>query len=275
MILHNRFYASDNLNRMTEYLHASHGSSIAYRKTSGSGPGIMFFPGFKSNMEGAKALATDAFCRENGISSLRFDYSGHGASSGIFEEGTIGLWLQDALAVFDAFSEGPMVLVGSSMGAWIALLLALKRPEGVAGMVGIAPAPDFMERLIVPFLKEEQHLALREKGYFMIPDCYGSAPYPITAKLLKDGKKHSLLNSTVPLRCPVRLLHGTNDADVPWQMSTALMEKLQSEDVTLRLIKGGDHRLSKEPELELLRQTLQETLRLAENFIKTTGQPTR
>lgn len=256
---------------MHTVLNPGDGRRIAYEKTAEKSgglssrdlsPGVIFFSGFKSDMSGSKASALMAHCRERGRACIRFDYTGHGASSGAFEEGSIGDWRRDALDVFDALAEGPQVLVGSSMGAWIALLVARERKERVAGFVGIASAPDFTEDLIWNAATAAQKAELLEKGRFLVPDCYGGAPYPITRRLVEEGREHLLMRGSIPLSVPARLLHGTADADVPWQTSAALMDRLESEDVRLTLIKGGDHRLSGERELRLICESVEELIAL-------------
>ncbi|MBV8939092.1 MAG: alpha/beta hydrolase [Alphaproteobacteria bacterium] len=232
------------------------GRTLAYHAVAGRAPGLMFFGGFRSDMTGAKALALEAFCRKRGQAFLRFDYSGHGASSGAFEEGTIGAWLEDALAAFDALTHGPQLLAGSSMGAWIALLLALRRRERVRGIVGIAAAPDFTEELIWNVFPPAQRAQLATEGRVVLPDCYGTEPYAITRRLIEEGRSHLLLGESISLTCPVRLLHGLADEDVPWQTSARLLERLQSADATLTLIKGGGHRLSEPGHLQLLCETV-------------------
>lgn len=212
----------------------------------------MFLGGFKSDMSGAKALALEEHCRARGQAFLRFDYTGHGASSGRFEDGTIGGWLDDALCAFDRLTEGPVMLAGSSMGGWLALLLALARPERVAGLIGIASAPDFTERLLWQQFTPAQRQAMERERYIEIPDCYGTEPYRITRMLIEEGREHLLMNGDIPVACPVRLLHGSKDEDVPWQLSAELLERLASRDVTLTLIKDGNHRLSEPPYLALL-----------------------
>ena len=239
-------------------LHARDGVSIAYHRTRGKSPGVVFLGGFMSDMTGTKAVTVEAFCRSRGQAFLRFDYRGHGASSGRFEDGTIGLWADDALAAFDQLTEGPQILVGSSMGGWIALLTALARRERVAGLVGIAAAPDFTEDLLWPALSPDQRAALTRDGVLRLPSEYGDKPYSITLRLIEDGRRHLLLRSPIGLACPVRLLHGMRDPDVPWQRSLRLAEQLAAPDVRVALIKGGDHRLSREQDLKLLCRTLEE-----------------
>lgn len=228
---------------------------LAYRRLRGRGPGVVFLGGFNSDMTGGKAQHLAAWCARAGRAFLRFDYSGHGASGGRFEDGTIGLWLADALAALDALTEGPQIVVGSSMGGWIALLLALRRPERVRALVGVAAAPDFTEELIWKELSPELRSVIAREGRWMRPSEYGD-PYPITRALIEDGRKHLLLGAPIPIGVPVRLLHGMRDADVPWEMSLRLAERLDGADVRTILVKSGDHRLSTPPDLDLLTSTL-------------------
>jgi len=217
---------------------------LALHHLPGASPGLLFCGGYTSDMNGTKALALEAHCRARGRAFTRFDYRGHGASSGRFEDGTIGGWCADALAVVDRATTGPLLVVGSSMGGWIMLLLALARPGRIHGLIGIAAAPDFSEDLLLAEATPEQRQALAEQGFWLQPSAYGEAPYPVTARLLEDGRQHLLLRAPIPLRCPVHLLHGQRDPDVPWQTSLRLAERLESDDVTVELIKAGDHRLS-------------------------------
>lgn len=220
------------------------GTTIAYNRLVGKNPGVVFLHGFKSDRSGGKALAVEAFCRDRGQAFLRFDCQGHGESSGLFEEGSIGLWLEDALAAFDALTEGPQILVGSSMGGWLALLLALQRPQRVAGLLGLAAAADFTEDLIFDAFTPRQKTQLLSEGRVLIEDCYGGAPYPITRQLIEEGRRHLLLHGPIGVVCPVRLIHGLADADVPWRTALRLQEHLTGPDVEVTLVKGGGHRLS-------------------------------
>jgi pimeloyl-ACP methyl ester carboxylesterase len=210
---------------------------------------VLFCGGFTSDMTGTKALALESHCRDSGRQYARFDYGGHGASSGRFEDGTIGDWTADALAIVDQVIEGRMIVVGSSMGGWIMLLLALARRDRVHGLVGIAAAPDFTEDLLLAQATDEQRRQLATDGYWLQPSAYGNGPYPVTDKLIEDGRQHLLLRASIPIRCPVHLLHGQRDADVPWETSLRLAERLKSDDVTIELIKAGDHRLSSAPDI--------------------------
>jgi pimeloyl-ACP methyl ester carboxylesterase len=227
------------------------GVELAWKRLPGRGPVIVFLPGFRSDMEGAKALHLARRAAERGQAMLRLDYSGHGASGGRFEDGTIGLWTEDALAVIDGLTEGPLLLVGSSMGGWIGLNLALARPDRMAGYIGIAAAPDFTETLIWDTMPSPARQALMEKGVIHAPSDYGE-PLPITRALIEDGRRHLRLGAAIPLRCPARLLQGQRDPDVPWRTALTLAERLASEDVQVILIKDGDHRLSRASDLAIL-----------------------
>jgi pimeloyl-ACP methyl ester carboxylesterase len=231
------------------------GATIAYHRRSGREPGIVFLGGFMSDMTGTKARALDAFCAARGQAYLRFDYFAHGASSGDFAEATVGRWAEDALAVLDGLTEGPQILVGSSIGGWIMLLAALARPERVAALVGIATASDATTLMWDGFTAEQRQAILRD-GAIRVPSAYSAQGYVFTRKLIEDGKRHLLLQRDIPLRCPVRLLHGMKDPDVPWQRSLALAEKLTSTDVEITLLKDGDHRLSTPSDLALLQRTI-------------------
>ena len=234
---------------------ASDGTPLAYRRQPGAGPGVVFLGGFHSDMTGTKAEFLADWCARRGRAFLRFDYSGHGASGGRFEEGTISRWTADAEAALVALTEGPQVLVGSSMGGWIALLLTLRHPARTAAMVGIAAAPDFTEDLMWAQMPPEVRAAIERDGLWCRPSEYG-APYPITRALIEDGRRNLLLGAPIGLRCPVRLLQGQADADVPWQHALRLAERLDGTDVQVTLVKGGDHRLSGPSDLALLRRTL-------------------
>jgi pimeloyl-ACP methyl ester carboxylesterase len=230
---------------------------LAYHRVPGAFPGVLFCGGYTSDMTGTKALALEAFCREQGRAFVRFDYSGHGASSGDFADGTIGGWTDDALAIVDRVSEGPLLVVGSSMGGWIMLLVALARPERVAGLIGVAAAPDFTEDLLLGRATAEQRRALAEQGYWMQPSAYGP-PYPVTRRLSDEAREHLVLRGPIPISCPVHLLHGQRDPDVPWRTALHLAERLQAEDVTVELIKAGDHRLSTERDLARIKSAVQQ-----------------
>ena len=242
------------------YLPLPDGSRIAYRHLDGTGPGILFCSGFNSDMQGDKALALDAWCAARGRQFTRFDYFGHGLSSGRVEEGCIGRWRDDAVAVLDQLTCGPQLVVGSSMGGWIMLLLAMARPERVLGLVGLAAAPDFTARLR-DSLTEAQLAQLAAIGYADLPNCYDDAePYRIGRYLLDEGSDHLLLGDEIPLDLPVRLIQGQRDEDVPWQLALDLAAKVRGADVEVRLVKDGDHRLSKPADLQRLRDTVAQLL---------------
>lgn len=237
------------------------GTILAYyktqgRKASGEGAapeaGLVFLGGFMSDMSGTKAVALEAYARRAGREFLRFDYRGHGASSGRFEDGTVGLWAADAVAVLDALTEGPQILIGSSMGGWIMLLAALSRPERIAGLIGIAAAPDFTEDLIWRRATAEQRTMLLRDGHIDRPSEYSDTPYRITRRLIEEGRDHLLLGAPIALTCPVRLIHGLADVDVPWQTSLRLAEALRSDDVEVTLVKNAAHRLSAPHDLRRL-----------------------
>ncbi|MGH6912633.1 MAG: alpha/beta hydrolase [Geminicoccales bacterium] len=221
---------------------------LAYHRVPGRSPGVLFCGGYTSDMTGTKAAAIERWCRAEGRACVRFDYSGHGQSDGRFEDGTIGAWAEDARAIVDRIAPGPQIVVGSSMGGWIMLLVALARPERVHALVGIAAAPDFTEDLLLAQATDAQRRDLARQGFWMQSSAYGE-PYPVTAKLIEEGRRQLLLRAPIPITCPVHLLHGQRDPDVPWRTALRLAERLQSEDVTVELIKAGDHRLSTEPDL--------------------------
>jgi pimeloyl-ACP methyl ester carboxylesterase len=211
-----------------------------------------------SDMTGTKATMLEGYCRGRGQAFLRFDYFAHGASSGDFVDATIGRWREDALAVLDRLTEGPQILVGSSIGGWLMLLVALARPERIAGLVGIAAAPDATEDLMEPELTPDQREAMRRDGLVRIPSAYDPPGYIITRRLIEEGQQHLVLRAPIPFEGPVRLLHGMKDPDVPWQTSVRLAERLAGGDVTVTLIADGDHRLSTESDLGKLRAAVAE-----------------
>ena len=224
---------------------------IAVRAREGRAPGLFWLGGFNSDMKGTKALALDAWAAEHGRASVRFDYSGHGELEGKFADGTIGRWLEESVAVFEQFCSGPQVVIGSSMGGWMALLLAreiAKRPRNasLAGLVLIAPAPDFTEELMWKGFSPEIRQEIETKGVWLRPSQYGDgAPYPITRALIEEGRHHLLLNSSIEVGCPVRILQGAQDPDVPWRHAFTLVQRLPADDVVLTMIQDGDHRLSR------------------------------
>lgn len=231
------------------------GVELAWALQPGRDPTIVFLPGFASDMRGEKATDLVRHAAAIGQAMLRFDYSGHGASGGRMAEGTIGGWTRDALLVIDRLARGKLLLVGSSMGGWIALLAALARREQVAGVIGIAAAPDFTEALMWEAMTFEERATLMSDGVLMVPSRYG-APYPVTRALIEDGREHLLLGGPIGLDCPVRLLQGQQDPDVPWEMALRIAERLTGNDVRITLVKDGDHRLSRPHDLALLRRTL-------------------
>jgi len=243
------------MGEITGRLDRGNGSKVAWARLDGVGPTIVFLPGFRSDMTGDKANCLKQFCADRGLTMLRFDYSGHGASSGDFLRGTIGIWAADALAAIDALTSGPLILVGSSMGGWIAMLTALSRPDRVTALVGIAAAPDFTQRLMWESMTQAERATLERDGVLYVPSQYGD-PTPITRGLIQDGATHLVLTGRIPIRCPVRLLHGQADPDVPWEFSLTVAEQVVSSDTRVILVKDGDHRLSRPADLTLLRETL-------------------
>lgn len=233
---------------------------VAYLADQGRTPTVVFLGGFNSHMRGTKAEALARHCRDAGHAYVRFDYSGHGESDGRFEDATIGAWRTQALAVVDRVTRGPLVLVGSSMGAWIMLLAAAARPRRTAALIGVAAAVDMTERLLRPGLSAAQRAQLQATGMTRIPSAYDPAGYIVTEALLSEGREHLLLGAGVPTDAPLRLLHGTADSDVPWQLSVELMERVAGADVRLHLVKGADHRFSEPQHLQLLMNTLDEFL---------------
>jgi pimeloyl-ACP methyl ester carboxylesterase len=226
--------------------------AIAVRARTGRAPGLFWLGGFKSDMAGTKALALEAWAAERGRACVRFDYSGHGESGGSFVDGTIGRWLEESVAIFRQFCRGPQVVIGSSMGGWMALLLAreiAKHTDGnasLAGLVLIAPAPDFTEELMWKGFSPEVRAEIEAKGVWLRPSQYGDGtPYPITRTLIEEGRNHLLLGSSIDVGCPVRILQGAQDPDVPWKHAFALAHRLPADDVVLTVIQDGDHRLSR------------------------------
>jgi pimeloyl-ACP methyl ester carboxylesterase len=241
-----------------EFLLRPDGATIAYHRLAGAAPGIVFLEGSRSNMTGTKALFLEQHCRGRGRAYVRFDYFGHGQSSGDFIDGTIGRWTEDAIAVLDQLTEGKQILVGSSMGGWIMLLAALARKQRIHALVGIAGAPDATEDLLWPRLDQAQRDALLTTGSVTLSSEYDPAGYTYRLGMIEDGKRHLVMRAPIALDCPVRLLHGLRDPSVPWQTSLRLAEQLDSRDVAVTLVKDGDHRLSTEPDLARLAATLDE-----------------
>ncbi|WP_230530302.1 alpha/beta hydrolase [Microvirga roseola] len=235
---------------------------IAVLAREGRGPPVVWLGGFKSDMRSTKAEALDAWAARTGRAFVRFDYSGHGESAGAFEEGTISRWLEDSLAVLRHFVPEAPVMVGSSMGGWISLLAAQhlmekKAPQTPAGMVLIAPAVDFTERLMWERFPEDIRQAVEEKGVYYRPSAYSEDPYPITKGLIEDGRRHLLFGQPIRTGCPVHVLQGMKDPDVPWGHALQLVEHLPGDSVSLTLIKDGDHRLSRDEDLERLIAAIQ------------------
>ena len=249
----------DNSLKFLEIGEGSERRAIAVRQHSGAGPGLFWLSGYKSDMKGTKAAALARWAEDAGRAIVRFDYSGHGELGGVFSNGTIGRWLADALAVFEACCRGPQILIGSSMGGWLALLMvrALRQrqqtgPAAVAGLVLIAPAVDFTEELMwkrfPPAIKRE----LEETGVWARPSDYSPEPYLVTRQLIEEGRNHLLLGGMIETGCPVRILQGVEDPDVPWRHAVELVSRLASDDVVLTLVKDGDHRLSRPEDIERL-----------------------
>lgn len=239
-----------------EMLDLPDGRRIAHARTAGAGPGVVFLGGFRSDMTGTKATHLEAWARERGRAFLRFDYTGHGVSSGRFEDGAIGDWARDAGDVIERLTEGPQVLVGSSMGGWIALLVAARMPERVAGLVGIAAAPDFTEDAMWADFGAEERRALEVDGVVRRPSDYADEPDLITRRLIEDGRRHLVLRAPLHLPFPVRLLHGTADADVDVSVALRLLGHATSPDMRLTLVKDADHRFSAPAELDLIAATI-------------------
>lgn len=240
------------------------GFRLAFRRISGEGATVVWLGGFHSDMTGTKAQVLAEQAQACGGSYVRFDYFGHGESGGAFKDGTISRWREDALAVIDELTEGPLVLVGSSMGGWLACLAAIARPDRVKAMVLIAPAPDFTEKLMTPELSDEAKAAIAREGFWIRPSEYDEGGYPITRDLLEDGARWSILPGPVPIDVPVRVLQGGADPDVPWTHALELANALTSQDVVFTLIKDGDHRLSRPQDLERLVAAVVEAKGLAE-----------
>ena len=224
------------------------GARIAYHRREGGEPTLVFLPGYASDMEGAKALALDHFAERHGLAMLRFDYSGTGASSGAFEEGTLDRWLDESVAAIDNLTQGPLIVVGSSMGGWLALHLALSRPERVRALVGIAGAPDFTRW----GFSAEQKARLEVEGRLEEPNPYGPEPHIVTHRFRQSGERLCLLDGEMPIACPVRLIHGERDQDVPLEIALRTMRQLRSADVQLLIVKDGGHRLSEPHEIRAI-----------------------
>ncbi len=243
--------------RLTSQTIESPARTVAVRAREGKSPGLFWLGGFKSDMKGTKAEAIDRWAETQGRACVRFDYSGHGELGGEFTEGCISRWLEESIAVYARFVQGPQVVVGSSMGGWLALLLAreLRRQKSaapIAGMVLIAPAVDFTEELMWKHFSDAARREIEEKGFWMRPSQYSEAPYPVTRGLIEDGRRHLLLGGLIETGCPVHVLQGVQDADVPWRHAVEVVARFARDDVVLTLIKDGDHRLSRPEDIERL-----------------------
>ena len=244
------------------FLTSPQSRQIAFHQTPGQGPGVVFLGGFRSDMGGSKAVHLEDWARERGHAFLRFDYSGHGCSSGAFLDGAIGDWFEDALAAITALTMGPQILVGSSMGGWISLLVARAIPDRVAGFLGIAAAPDFTEDSMWDGFTSAQRVELAN-GQVALPSDYSDDPYIITKRLIEDGRDRLVLRDPLDLPFPVRLLQGTNDVDVPPSVALRLLDHANSPDMRLTLVKGADHRFSTPECLDLITTTLNEIIQSA------------
>ena len=233
---------------------------IAYNRlpaTDSSKPSVIFCGGFRSDMTGSKAIFLEELCSELGLGYLRFDYSGHGESEHKFEDGCISDWRTDTLLALDELTKGPQILIGSSMGGWLGLHAALARPERIKAFIGIAAAPDFTDDMIWDKLDDFSREKILRDGLLQMPNCEpGEEPYPITLKLIEDGRKNFLLREPLNINCPIRLLHGMADEDVPYNVAMKIADKVTSDDVEIHLVKKATHRMSDENELNLLRETL-------------------
>ena len=243
----------------TGTIEATDGTPLAYRRILGQGPGILFLGGFKSDMTGTKAEALAAWAAVRNQAFCRFDYAGHGTSGGAFEDGTIGRWTADAQTVLERLTSGPQVLIGSSMGGWIAALLARANPARMHALLGIAPAPDFTEELMWPQFPPEVRAAIARDGVWYRPSEYGEA-YAITRALIEDGKRNSVLGGALTFPFPVRILQGMRDTDVPWRHALRFAEAIEGGDVRITLVKDGDHRLSRPQDISLLTAELSRLL---------------
>ena len=243
---------------MTEFLTTPQGRKLAYNRTLGTGPGVVFLGGFKSDMQGSKALFLQDWAQSQGRAFLRFDYSGHGQSSGDFEDGCIGDWAADAIAAIEALTTGPQILIGSSMGGWISLLIARAMPARVAGLIGVAAAPDFTTITWEEELTEAQRAEVTTTGRVQIASDYADNPYIFTAKLFDDGAQNRVLDRPLPLPFPTRFLQGTDDTDVLPGVALRLLDHATGPDIRLTLVKGADHRFSSPECLALIAQALAE-----------------
>ena len=240
---------------MTDFLETKSGRRIAYSRVHGKGIGVVFLGGFMSDMTGSKATYLEAWAKDTGRPFVRFDYSGHGQSSGAFTDGSIGDWAEDAMAIVSELTEGPQILVGSSMGGWISLLVARHMPQRVAGFVGVAAAPDFTDDMFYHALSDAQRTEVMEQGQTMLDSEYDD-PYPITKRLIEEARPQFVMNKPLALNCPVRLLIARGDAIVSVQTQLSLLDHLSSDDVRATIVKGGDHSFSAPENLTLIRKTI-------------------
>lgn len=233
---------------------------IAYNRVLGKSPGVVFFCGHGSDKEGSKALFIESWAKNHGQAFLRFDYSGHGSSDGLFLETNISDWTHDAITVLDNLTEGPQILVGSSLGGWIMLNVAVERPDRVAALVGIAAAPDFTEDLIWQPLDESSRSTFKADGQITMENPYAEDPVIYPYHLIEDGRRHLRLRGPLSITQPVRLLHGINDTEVPWQTAVKLTECLQSNDVWLHFDKAATHRFSEPAQLQIIQAMLEQLI---------------
>ena len=241
-------------------LNRNNSDTIAYHVISGNSPGILFCSGYRSDMTGTKANMLSKWCSDNNYGFVRFDYSGHGKSSGNIEKLTLSHWIKDAISILDCVTEGPQIIVGSSMGAWIMIHLALLRPNRITGLIGISSAPDFTENLIWKNSSNEERSYLQKNKIWRQPSNEEGIETVITLDLIEDGRKHLILHDQIPINVPVRLIHGTDDRTVPWETSVKLMQKITSDNITLNLIKGGHHRLSRIEEIKILLDAIRDLI---------------
>jgi pimeloyl-ACP methyl ester carboxylesterase len=234
------------------------GMHVAYHAIAGRAPTVVFCGGFRSDMNGTKAMALDEWARRTGQGFVRFDYFAHGQSPGDFHDGTVGRWAEDTLAIVDQVASGPLVLIGSSMGGWLSLLAARARPQRLAGWLGIAPAPDFTEDLMLQSLAPEQRVTLERDGILERPSRYSDQPDILTWRLIEEGRRHLVMRAPLRLACKVRLLHGQKDPDVPWEVSLRLAAHIEAPDIVVTLVKHGDHRLSNPADIARLIATVEE-----------------
>lgn len=246
------------MNNKLKFIIGDNNRKIAYHKLTGKEPTVIFCGGYMSDMEGTKACFLERTCAELGLSYVRFDYSGHGSSSEEFVDGTIGKWKEDTLAVIDQLTDGPLIIIGSSMGGWIGLLVSLARKERVRAFIGIAAAPDFTRELMWNNYNDTIKETLKRDGIYLEPSSYSDEPYKVTYALIQDGENHILLDKTIELGCPIRLFHGLQDKDVPSDYSSRIAEKVQSGDVIISYNKTGDHSLSSPADLQRLKTALSE-----------------